>query len=371
MKRVWAVILMVFSIFLLCPVLSVSAADDTDELLEEQLEESGYYSLFSFLPEEAEDYFADGFSAEDLDELTPQSLLEAGLSALKEWGMEPLKLLASLLAVTLLSTLLSGFGNGGQYASFHSVIALTMAVLLAGPVVEAVRGTVKVVKGLSAFMYSFLPVFAASAAASGKPASALVWYGTTLSAVELFSMAVSGLVLPLCCIFIALGLISALAPDLQAGALIRSVKSLALWILSFCLTIFLALLTIKTSVSGATDGVTLKTAKFLFSSAIPVVGSAVGDAWAAVSGCLGLVKSTIGVFGVVVIGVVFLPQILYLGLLSGALKLGAAAAETLSESRPAGVMKSAAGAVSIMLSIVICYGVMLLGALAMVLLAKS
>ena len=72
-----------------------------------------------------------------------------------------------------------------------------------------------------------------------------------------------------------------------------------------------------------------------------------------------------------VIGVVFLPQILSLGLLSGALKLGAAAAETFSESRPAEVMKSAAGAVSIMLSIVICYAVMLLGALAMVLLARS
>ena len=367
MKKAFALPIAFFCAFLLSPP---ALGADTDAILEEQLEESGYYSLFSVLPEEAEDYFADGFSADDLEDITPGSLLEAGLSALKEWGLGPLKLLASLMAVTLLSALLSSFG-GDKAASFHSVIALTMAVLLANPVVEAVRGTAKAVKGLSAFLYSFLPVFAASAAASGKPASALVWYGTTLSAVELFSMAVSGLVLPLCCIFIALGLISALAPDLQAGALIRSVKSLALWILSFCLTVFLALLTIKTSVSGAADGVTLKTAKFLLSSAVPVVGGAVGDAWAAVSGCLGLVKSTIGVFGVVVIGVVFLPQILSLGLLSGALKLGAAAAETFSESRPAEVMKSAAGAVSIMLSIVICYAVMLLGALAMVLLARS
>ena len=359
MKKAFALLIAFFCAFLLCPP---ALGADTDAILEEQLEESGYYSLFSVLPEEAEDYFSGGFSADDLEDITPGSLLEAGLSALKEWGLGPLKLLASLLAVTLLSALLSSFG-GDRAASFHSVIALTMAVLLANPVVEAVRGTAKAVKGL--------PVFAASAAASGKPASALVWYGTTLSAVELFSMAVSGLVLPLCCIFIALGLISALAPDLQAGALIRSVKSLALWILSFCLTVFLALLTIKTSVSGAADGVTLKTAKFLLSSAVPVVGGAVGDAWAAVSGCLGLVKSTIGVFGVVVIGVVFLPQILSLGLLSGALKLGAAAAETFSESRPAEVMKSAAGAVSIMLSIVICYAVMLLGALAMVLLARS
>ena len=219
MKKAFALLIAFFCAFLLCPP---ALGADTDAILEEQLEESGYYSLFSVLPEEAEDYFADGFSADDLEDITPGSLLEAGLSALKEWGLRPLKLLASLLAVTLLSALLSSFG-GDKAASFHSVIALTMAVLLANPVVEAVRGTAKAVKGLSAFLYSFLPVFAASAAASGKPASALVWYGTTLSAVELFSMAVSGLVLPLCCIFIALGLISALAPTCRpARSSVRS-----------------------------------------------------------------------------------------------------------------------------------------------------
>ena len=368
MKKVLALLLILLPVLFLtgCPAFGA----DTGAILEGQLEESGYYSLFSLLPEEAEDFFANGFSAEDLEDITPESLLEAGLSILKDWGTEPLRLISSLLAATLLSALLSGFGEG-KGAPFHTVVALMMAVLLAEPVTGAVRSTAKAVENLSAFMYSFLPVFAASAAASGKPASSLVWYGTTLSAVELFSLAVSSIVLPLCCIFIALSLLSALAPDLQAGALIRSVKSLALWILSFCLTVFLALLTIKTSVSGSADGVTLKTAKFLLSSAIPVVGGAVGDAWSAVSGCLNLVKSTVGAFGVAVIGVVFLPRILYLGLLSGLLKLGAAAAETLSESGPAEVMKSAAGAISVMLSIVVCYAVMLLGALAMVLLARG
>ena len=108
MKKACALLIAFFCAFLLCPP---ALGADTDAILEEQLEESGYYSLFSVLPEEAEDYFADGFSADDLEDITPGSLLEAGLSALKEWGLGPLKLLASLMAVTLLSALLSSFGG--------------------------------------------------------------------------------------------------------------------------------------------------------------------------------------------------------------------------------------------------------------------
>ena len=59
------------------------------------------------------------------------------------------------------------------------------------------------------------------------------------------------------------------------------------------------------------------------------------------------------------------------GLLTGALNLGAAAADTLSESSPAEVMRVSSAAISIMLAILICYAVMILGALAMVLLAGS
>lgn len=345
----------------------VSAAE-TDEMVEQQLEESGYYSLFSLIPEEAQDYFDGSFDADDLDKITLSGLARKGLDMLREKAAGPLTLFGSMMAVTLLSVLLSGWGNG---SAFRPVVSLTQTMLLAGTVVTAVRETASLLEKLSSFIFSFLPVFAAAAAASGKPASAVVWYGTTLSAVELFSAAVRHLVLPLILIFVALSFCSVLTPDIHASELIKSVKSLALWILSFCLTVFLALLTIKTSVSGATDGVTLKTAKFLLSSAIPVVGSAIGDAWAAVSGCLSLVKSTIGVFGIVVIGVTFLPQILYLGALSGLLSLGAAAAETLSEKESAEVMRVSSSAVSVMLALLICYALMLLAAIAMVLLASA
>ncbi len=357
-------------LFLLFPI-SVSAAE-TEDMVQQQLNESGYYSLFSLLPEEAEDYFADGFDAEDLDQLTLPGLLREGLALLRRKAEKPLSLLGTMMAVTLLSALLSGFhGESGNGVAFRGVISLTMTALLAGTIIQTVRDTAALIEKLSSFMLAFLPVFASSAAASGKPASALIWYGTTLSSVEIFSTAVNHLVLPLMMIFVALSFVSVLTPDLHAYALIKSVKSLALWILSFCLTVFLALLTIKTSVSGAADGVTLKTAKFLLSSAIPVVGSAVGDAWAAVSGCLGLVKSTIGVFGIVVIGAVFLPQILYLGALTGLLSLGASAAETLSEKEPAEVMRVSSAAASMMLALLICYALMLLAAIAMVLLIHT
>ncbi len=369
-RKLTALLLIAVLALLAFPIVGHAAetTDTADEMIEEQLEESGYYSLFSLLPPEAEGSIADGFEPEDLDSLTLPGLLEKGWEMVRQKGTAPLRLLACMLGVTVLSALLGSFSKS---PACRPVTTLVLAVLLAETVVSAVRSTAALVKGLSAFMLSFLPVFAASAAAAGKPASSVIWYGTTLSAIEIFSAAVDGLVVPLMMIFLGLSFAGVAAPDLHAGALIRSVRSLALWILSLCLTIFLALLTIKTRISGVSDGVTLKTAKFLLSSAVPVVGSAVGDAWSAMSGCLTLVKSTIGVFGILVLAVVFLPQLIYLGLLTAALNLGAAAADTLSEGGPAEVMRVSSAAVSIMLSVLICYAVMILGALAMVLLAGS
>ena len=47
MKKAVALLAIFFCAFLFCPS---ALGADTDQMLEEQLEESGYYSLFSVLP---------------------------------------------------------------------------------------------------------------------------------------------------------------------------------------------------------------------------------------------------------------------------------------------------------------------------------
>lgn len=54
----------------------------------------------------------------------------------------------------------------------------------------------------------------------------------------------------------------------------------------------------------------MKTAKFVLGNAIPVVGGAISDAVASVQGYLGLLKTTVGAFGVLAGACIFLPALI-------------------------------------------------------------
>ena len=167
MFRKLAALLLIMVLALLtfpCVGHAAETTDTADEMIEEQLEESGYYSLFSLLPSEAQGSIADGFEPEDLDSLTLPGLLEKGWEMVRQKGAAPLRLLACMLGVTVLSALLGSFSKS---PACRPVTTLVLAVLLAETVVSAVRGTATLVKGLSAFMLSFLPVFAAKIAGAG------------------------------------------------------------------------------------------------------------------------------------------------------------------------------------------------------------
>ena len=104
-RKLAAAVILSLAVLLAFPMAGY-AEGETDEMIEQQLEESGYYSLFSLLPPEAEGSIADGFEPEDLDELTIPGLLEKGWEMVCSKGAAPLRLLACSLGVTVLSSLL-------------------------------------------------------------------------------------------------------------------------------------------------------------------------------------------------------------------------------------------------------------------------
>ena len=345
----------------------VSAAEKgpADGLNEQQLLQSGYYSLLDQLPEGVESVDSEAF-----EESSFSDWVHKGIELIREKAAAPLRLSGKLLGTVLVTALLSAWesekASGVKLASNLALAAVTGRVLI-----DSAEGAVKLIENVTRFMTAFLPVFAAAAGASGKPASSAVWYGVTLGAIELFSASVGKIVLPLTMIFTAVGISCTAAPELGGSALMKPVRNTALGVLSLFLTLFLAGLTVKTGVRGITDGDAVKTAKFLLGSTVPVVGSAIGDAWSALSGCLSVVKGTIGVFGILVIGAVFLPQLTSLLLTMAAFSAAGAAAEMLGEKTASELIRTGESALSILAAVLICCGLMLSGAVAMVLLAGS
>lgn len=365
-------LLMLFLFFAGIPTKTYAADLSEEQLAEESLESSGFYELFSLIPDEGQELLRDGFSQEMLDDLSPEKVFSWLFSAAKEKASGPLKLFLSLTGILLLSALMDCFSDqmkeGALQKTLSSAAALTITGLLADSIIDIVTDSAEIIEELSMFMLSFIPVFAGSAAAAGRPASAMVYYGTVFSAVQFFSQIAGNLILPLISIFLALGFTASVTDTVKTDALSKAVKSCANWALSLCLTIFIGLLTIKGLVAAPADGVTVRATKFVLNSFIPVVGSALSEAYSSLFGCMGLVRSTIGVFGIVVMAAVLLPVAVRLLLYSAALNLAAVLADILSQSKPAAVLRSCSSAISVLMAVVICYGMMILVSVTVILL---
>ena len=107
--------------------------------------------------------------------------------------------------------------------------------------------------------------------------------------------------------------------------------------------------------------------KFVISSAVPVVGGALSEAYSSLSGCLGLVKNAVGIFGIVVMAASFLPVLISVGLTMLALNLAGCVGDILGESRTAGIMRSASSALAVLGGLILCYGMMILSSAAILL----
>src|SRR5690606_29984267 len=70
------------------------------------------------------------------------------------------------------------------------------------------------------------------------------------------------------------------------------------------------LMAVQGLISAAADDLTTRTVKFSLGALVPVVGSALGEALNTVRGCLSLLKSTLGGFGIIAIALIVLPPII-------------------------------------------------------------
>lgn len=354
-------------LLLICCGSGQAAAAETDEetYIEEQLELSGVGSLFYLLPDESKGWFQkEGYDSSTIDGLSLSSALDWIKQQAWDKVSYPMRLLLTIAGILLLSSLCGSLGEGfsskDNRGAFALVSALAVCGALAATITERILAIGETIDKLSAFTLSFIPVFAGVAAAAGKPVSAIAYQSVVFGAAQLFSQILSQLLLPLLGVFLAVCLTGAVTDVIKVDAIASALKTAVLWILSFSLTIFVGLLTIRGLAGSAADTVANRAAKFAIGTFVPVVGSALSDAYTSLFACMGVVKNTVGIFGILAIALSFLPVLIELALMLGSVRLSAVLAETLEQKRPASVLKATGSVLSILLGMVIFYGMMMI-----------
>lgn len=285
-------------------------------------------------------------------------------------GMKaPFKTGVLVASIIFLSASLTAFGSSPRFETAIYAAVLSISAIIATDIWKSVEIAVNAVKSCCSFMISFVPVFASILALSGKTVTAPAMSALLLGATETVSFAASFMVLPLMGGYLALSIGSGVSPLLNSSGVVDSVKKLSMWIMSLLGTLFVGVLGIQTAVNSAADSVTLRAAKFILGTSVPVAGGVLSEAVSTISTSMGLLRSSIGVYGVVALAITLLPIVVEMILWRCVLMLNISLGELFSLPKITGILRAVDSMLSVLLGVVLLVGGMFIISLSVVVMA--
>lgn len=269
-------------------------------------------------------------------------------------------------SIIFLSAALTAFGTAPRFETAVYAAAISIGAIISGNIWQSISSAINAIKGCSTFMTAFVPIFASILALSGKTVTAPAMSALLLGAAETVSVISSFTVLPLIGGYLALSICSGVSPLINGAGIADSVKKISIWIISFFSTVFIGILGIQTAVNSAADSVTLKTAKFILGTSVPVAGSALGEAVSTISASVGLLRSSIGIYGVVALVFMLLPIIVELILWRLVLMLNITLGEIFSLPKITGILRSVDSMIALLIGIIMMIGGMFIISLTVV-----
>lgn len=255
----------------------------------------------------------------------------------------------SVMAAVLLTSVLSSF-PGKARAMTELVSAMAVSCILFSSSRTLISAGAETVEEISQYGKLLLPVMtAAMAAQGGVTGSAALYAGTAVFDGVLGSL-ISGVLVPMIYLFLALAVANAALGEEMLGKLRDFVKWLVSWCLKTVLYIFTGYMGITGVVSGTADQAAVKAAKLTISGAVPVVGGILSDASEAVLVSAGLVKSSVGVYALVALVAITIGPFLRIGVQYLLLKLTAAVCGVFADKKTAGVIQDFSTAMGLLLA---------------------
>ncbi len=268
---------------------------------------------------------AEAYMPEDTNDLLSGLLallgkaIEAVRPDLKEAARVCLGLTATVVLVSLLESMSEQVKKAAALAGTAAIS--TTLLLCTNSMIPLGKQTIQ---EMSEYGKLLLPVMTAAMAAQGGTAtSAALHAGTALFSTVLSNL-ISTVLVPMVYLFLAL----CIANSATGEALLKRIRDLIKWVVSWCLKTLLTLFTgymgITGAISGTADAAALKAAKAAVSTAVPVVGGILSNTTETVLVGAGLLKNAAGIYGIFAVLAICVEPFLKIGIHYLMLKITAA-----------------------------------------------
>jgi stage III sporulation protein AE len=262
-----------------------------------------------------------GTMESDIDKLLPQLDPKAWETAGPEWDLPAmgrsvlqyfvreilfnLRLLGELALLALALAILENMNHAFAATTVNQIAFAICFLLVIGIVMNSFRVTFAIAKDLvgemTGFMYAITPAMFSLIAAAGGMSTTLIVHPLLISAIGMVAGLVNYIILPLILFSGVLGVVNFFQEGFQVKKLAALFKKAALGLMGLAMALFIGLVTIRGFTASVADSAALRTAKYCSNTFLPVVGGVLADTMEMAVGCSTVVKSGLGVFGLVLI----------------------------------------------------------------------
>ncbi|WP_277613918.1 stage III sporulation protein AE [Neobacillus muris] len=236
--------------------------------------------------------------------------------SLKEWGQGFLKfvfheftangkLLGTLIMLAIFSMFLQSMQNAFEKSNIskiaYAIVYMVLVILALNSFHIAISYTTEAIETMISFVLALIPILLALIAASGGLVSAAFFHPVILFLMNTSGLFMQYIILPLLFLGTLLSVVSTISEQYKVTQLAGLLRNWSIGLMGLFLTVFLGVISVQGASAAVTDGITIRTAKFITGNFIPVIGRMFTDATDTVVSASVLLKNTVGIAGVAIL----------------------------------------------------------------------
>jgi stage III sporulation protein AE len=215
------------------------------------------------------------------------------------------KLLGSLIMLTIFSMFLQSMQNAFEQSSIskvaYAIVYMVLVIIALNSFHIAISYTTEAIQTMTSFVMALIPLLLALIAASGGLVSAAFFHPVILFLMNMSGLFMQYIILPLLFLATLLSIVSTMSEQYKVTQLAQLLRNWSIGLMGLFLTVFLGVISVQGASAAITDGVTIRTAKFITGNFIPVIGRVFTDATDTVISASALLKNTVGIAGVAIL----------------------------------------------------------------------
>ncbi|CRK84076.1 stage III sporulation protein AE [Neobacillus massiliamazoniensis] len=215
------------------------------------------------------------------------------------------KLLGSLIMLTIFSMFLQSMQNAFESSAIskvaYSIVYMVLIIIALNSFHIAISYTNEAIGTMISFVMALIPILLALMAASGGLISAAFFHPVILFLMNTSGLLMQYIILPLLFLATLLSIVSTMSDQYKVTQLAQLLRNWSIGLMGLFLTVFLGVVSVQGASTAVTDGVTIRTAKFITGNFIPVIGRVFTDATDTVVSASSLLKNTVGIAGVAIL----------------------------------------------------------------------